>query len=473
MTIAKEFEMVRVVFMNPWVRAGGLLALLMLLGLLMYLLSSVLIPLFFAFIVAYAFDPLIDIFERLKVRRMVTIVCLLMFLLGAALSVPLFVIPGLIVESEKLTSRAAQGIQDQWLDQVLERLPLEDVIERLDKISAPVDAATVAAPTAEQKLAQQYVAMQEGFKDPAKPGALTAAPPVLGAITSTSTTPGVSPESLPGNGSEDQKKEEEKNVRAELLEKIGHLINKNASTFIVSNIQEIMGAGKQVGTTAAGVVGSVLGLLIASAVFIGNFALFLFVTIYLLNDYDHIIGVCDDLVPPRFRSKTRRIMKRIDMQLRAFFRGQGMVCACLGAMYAVGFLASGVPFAVPLAIFGGVASFVPYLGLVLTIGPALLLTLLVHGIDWHLGGVLATFAIAQFLEGNFITPAIVGSQVGLGPVWVILAIMVFGGTMGFTGLLLAVPVAAVLKVVIEEGILLYKASELFGTESTEGAPPGD
>lgn len=451
--------MVRVVFMNPWVRAGGLLGLLVLLSLLAYLLSSVLIPLFFAFIVAYAFDPLIDIFERFKIRRMVTIVTLLMFLFGAALSVPLFVIPSLISESEKLASLAAKGLQDQWLDTVLERLPIEDLIERLDEMSTPQSAA-VAVPTAEEKLAQKYVAMQEGFKAPGSSGVTVA--------------PGAGPpiDAPPGTGPADPALEHETNIRAELLQKIGELISKNATTFVVSNIQEIMGAGKQVGSTAAGVVGSLLGWLIGGAVFIGNLALFLFVTVYLLNDYDHIIAVCDDLVPPRHRPRVRRIMKRIDQQLRAFFRGQGMVCTCLGIMYAIGLLASGVPFAIPLAIFGGVASFVPYLGLVLTIGPALVLTILVHGLDWHIAGVLITFGLAQFLEGNFITPAIVGSQVGLGPVWVILAIMVFGGTMGFTGLLLAVPVAAVLKVLIEEGVDVYRASALFGAEPDEGESPG-
>lgn len=463
--------MVRVVFMNPWVRAGGLLALAILIGLLVYLLSSVLVPLFFAFIVAYAFDPLIDIFERMKIRRMVTIVCLLMFLLGAALSVPLFVIPGLISESEKLATQAAKGLQDQWLDHVLEKLPLEDVINRLDTLGNPAAQAIVVEPSAEQKLAQQYVAMQEGFKQPARAGSSVAAPP-LGAGTTVSPTTGISADSPPGSGPEDPQKSEEKNIRAELLKKIGELISKNATTFIVSNIQDIMGAGKQVGSTAAGVVGSLLTLLIGGAVFVGNLALFLFVTVYLLNDYDHIIAVCDGLVPPRHRRRVRHIMKRIDQQLRAFFRGQGMVCTCLGGMYAVGLLASGVPFAVPLAIFGGLASFVPYLGLVLTIGPALVLALLVHGIDWHIAGVLITFGVAQFLEGNFITPAIVGSQVGLGPVWVILAVMVFGGTMGFTGLLLAVPVAAVLKVVIEEGLEVYRASALFGADPSEGESPG-
>jgi predicted PurR-regulated permease PerM len=144
-------------------------------------------------------------------------------------------------------------------------------------------------------------------------------------------------------------------------------------------------------------------------------------------------------------------MSRIDIQLRAFLRGQAMVCAFLGMFYAVGLMVCGVPFAIPLA---------------LTVGPAVVLTLLAHGVDWHLIGVVVTFVVAQVLEGNFLTPKIVGSQVGLGPVWVILAIMVFSSALGFVGLLLAVPIAAVLKVLVGEGVELYRSSSFFSGEES-------
>lgn len=454
---------VRVVFENPWVRAGALLASLVFIGLLLMMLSSVLVPLFFAFIVAYAFDPLIDIFERWRVRRMTAILGLVAILCAAGLSLPLFIVPGLITEGEKLAQSAASGIKEEWLDRVLERLPLELVVEQLDALAKP-QGAEESTETREQRLARELVASKEAFRSPT-----TATPP--GTLPPVSTLPkdftDVSAAGVPS----DQSPEHE-SVRAQLLRRIGDVIKQNAATFIVSNIDEIAGAGQEVGSRAAGVVGSVFGFLLAGAVFIGNVLLFVFMTVYLLNDYDHIVAVGDGLVPPRHRAHVRRIMKQVDMQLRAFFRGQGLVCLCLGVMYGAGMLFSEVPFAIPLAIFGGLVSFVPYLGLALTIGPASILTLLVHGIDWRVGGVIATFCVANFLEGNFITPKVVGSQVGLGPVWVILAIMVFGGMFGFVGLLVAVPVAAVLKVVIEELVDLYKTSAFFGPEpSLAGAPP--
>jgi predicted PurR-regulated permease PerM len=145
---------------------------------------------------------------------------------------------------------------------------------------------------------------------------------------------------------------------------------------------------------------------------------------------------------------------------------------CLGAMYILGLTFARVPFSIPIGIFGGVAAFIPYIGITLTIIPSVILTLLAHGFDWHLGAVLATFAIAQFLEGTFLTPKIVGDKVGLNPVWVILAILVFGNAFGFLGILLAVPMAASLKVLVLEGIAYYRASKVFSEPGDSGGVSG-
>jgi predicted PurR-regulated permease PerM len=123
-------------------------------------------------------------------------------------------------------------------------------------------------------------------------------------------------------------------------------------------------------------------------------------------------------------------------------------------------------------LFGGIASFVPYMGIALTIGPALGLTLLQHGVDWHLPAVVVAFWVAQAIEGSILTPKIIGEQVGLSPVWVILAIMVFGTTLGFLGLLLAVPIAAALKVLVDEAVAYYKGSPLFDGGGGSGGGAG-
>jgi predicted PurR-regulated permease PerM len=130
-------------------------------------------------------------------------------------------------------------------------------------------------------------------------------------------------------------------------------------------------------------------------------------------------------------------------------------------LYGIGLSLCGVPFAVPIAVMGGAANVVPYAGPVITLVPAVLLTLLTYGIDGHLLAVCFVFLCVQVCEGYLLTPRIVGSQVGLNPAWVIVAILVFSSVLGFFGLLLAVPIAAVSKVLILEVIACYKESPVF------------
>lgn len=391
----------RYVFQNPWVRAGVTLAAMAGVVLAAYLMSFVLIPLFFAFAVAYVFDPLIDIFERRRVPRMTAILVLIGALTVGGIVLPLVALPSMVLEAQDMIDGARSDVNNDWINRALDKVPWE------------------------------RVATEMGW-DPT---------------------------------------EAEANPRAFLAEHLGQWIKENAVSFLQQHATELANVGKTAGASLADVLKSIGTSILSIVLVIGNVALFAFVAIYLLNDYDHIVARAGDLVPPRYRAKSFDIMSRIDQQLRGFMRGQATVCACLGTMYAIGFVIADVPFAITLGVFGGLASFVPYLGLILTIGPAMLFTLLKHGIDLHLAGVVITFVVAQGLEGNYLTPRIVGSQVGLGPVWVILAIMVFGSTLGFTGMLLAVPLAAVLKVLVAEGLELYLASSFFGGAPAEDVRP--
>jgi predicted PurR-regulated permease PerM len=384
--------MIKHVLDNPWVRAGALLGTIIGVCLVAYLMSAVLVPLFFAFIVAYMFDPLIDIFEARKVPRMTAVVGLVVLIIITVCVLPLVLLPNIVSEAEELINVRSDGDGGFIVSAVAEHLPLERLVELLG-----------------------WVPQGEEPFDP----------------------------------------------RQVLAQRIGELVRDNARDLAQSYSADLAKAGQMAGASAAEFFKSVGNSVTRVVLFFGNFALFGFVAVYLLKDYDRIVAGIDDLVPPRFRDKVRDIFRRIDRQLRAFLRGQAMVCVCLGTMYAIGLSIAGVPFAIPLAIFGALASFVPYLGIALTIGPAVILCVLEHGFDWHLIATLATFVVAQFLEGNVLTPKIVGSQVGLGPVWVILAIMVFSSTFGFVGLLLAVPLAAVLKVLVAEGVYLYKNSKFY------------
>lgn len=412
--------MVSEVFQNKWVRAVGLLGAVIGLSVVMYLLSSVLVPLFFAFAVAYIFDPVIDWIERFKVRgrhvsRVAAIVTLVGSLILASILLPLIVLPGVIEQAENMINPPAPIVAEG-------EEPSEDASFRR-RVAAKVEDL-LALDSVVRTL--NWVPLDENGLEPENPDSI-----------------GI----------------------------IRHEVGKRIADHTGTLFQSFFPQWRDASTSVIRMLGIIGDSFLRLFLFIGNFVLFAFVAIYLLKDYDHIVAACDELVPHRYRSKTRDIMRNIDRQLRSFLRGQFTVCCCLGAMYAIGFMISGAPFALMLALMGALGSFVPYLGLILTIGPAVALTVLYHGaIDWHVAGVLATFAIAQFLEGNFLTPRIVGSQVGLGPVWVILAIMVFSSALGFVGLLLAVPIAAVLKVLAGEALDLYRESAFFseGTPAEEG-----
>ena len=382
---------------NPWVRAAALVAAIVLLVMLAILLKPVLVPLFFAFLVAYLLDPVVDIFERRKISRGVTISLLAVTGIVLALAIPLLFIPSLIQQAEQVmvsveSDEAQRGTWASWANGIAERLPLEYLLEATGCVE------------------DEEVVENE-----------------LGLLT----------------------------------ECLAAKIREQAILFIESHGLALASAGRDAGRSVAQILSSIGNSIVQVLLFIANFALFAFVAAYLLRDYDRIIAASKELLPYRHRPRVVEMMKKIDFQLRSFLRGQFVVMLCLGLMYAIGLSIAQVPFALLIALFGAFASFVPYLGLILTIGPAVLLCLQVHGVDWHVFAVLATFGLAQFLEGTVLTPRIVGEQVGLGPVWVILAVLVFGNWLGFLGLLLAVPIAAVLKVLITEGLHLYRNSSYY------------
>jgi predicted PurR-regulated permease PerM len=454
--------MIADVLQNKWVRAVALLGATVLATVVLYLLSSVLVPLFFAFIVAYIFDPVIDKIETYKISRVGSIVTLVVGIVLASIILPIIVLPSVIREAKSMTGNSASPQVQSESERKGEAESAPSTPEKDgDQPASENEAAKFRGEVAQKiedwlELDQLVVALgwDKAYPVATDDDMVESSP--MPADGASDDVPSDSPAELDG----------EIRSLAIVSNAVGSKISENAAELL----QSLFPQWKAAGSSAIRMLSAVGDIFLSLFLFLGNFVLFAFVAIYLLKDYDHIVTYGDSLVPHRYRLKVRDIMGRIDTQLRSFLRGQFMVCCCLGTMYAIGFMVSGAPFALLLALFGALASFVPYLGLVLTIGPAVILTILAHGgIDGHVLGVLATFAIAQFLEGNFLTPKIVGSSVGLGPVWVILAIMIFSSALGFVGLLLAVPIAAVLKVLAEEGLRLYRESTFFVGESTESS----
>ncbi|MFC1735546.1 AI-2E family transporter [Candidatus Hydrogenedentota bacterium] len=208
-------------------------------------------------------------------------------------------------------------------------------------------------------------------------------------------------------------------------------------------------------------LGNLGGIVARGIGFVVTVVVFAIVMIYLLRDFDTILDHARGLLPMRHRARILYFVGQIDESLRNFFRGQLTVCFIMAIMYTIGLLICGVPLALLLGLVAGFANIIPYMGVVIGAVPAILLAASEHGLDWHPLGVIVVFVFVQFIEGNVITPKIVGDKVGLNPTVIILAILVCGKFLGFLGVLLAVPIAAVAKVFVAEGLDKYQSSKFF------------
>jgi predicted PurR-regulated permease PerM len=168
----------------------------------------------------------------------------------------------------------------------------------------------------------------------------------------------------------------------------------------------------------------------------------------LLRDWDTIVAHVGALVPSGHRATVVGLAKETDEVLGAFLRGQVLVMLALSVIYSVGLGLVGLKFAIAIGVVSGLVSFVPYLGFVFGIVLASLTVALEPNPVWPLVGVVATFTIAQFLEGSLLTPKLVGDRIGLHPVLIIFAVAAGGQLFGFFGILLALPAAAVLSVLV-------------------------
>jgi predicted PurR-regulated permease PerM len=197
------------------------------------------------------------------------------------------------------------------------------------------------------------------------------------------------------------------------------------------------------------------------------------VTFYLLLDWDNMVAAIDHWLPRRHAPTIRRIATDVDSVLAGFVRGQFTVCLILGTFYAVALALLGLDFGLIVGLFAGLISFIPFVGSLtggaLSIGIALFQF---WDAPLMIVAVASVFLIGQAVEGNFLTPKLVGDSVGLHPVWLMMALSAFGALFGFVGLLVAVPAAAAIGVLIRFGLEQYKAGRLYaGGEPLEPDDP--
>lgn len=193
------------------------------------------------------------------------------------------------------------------------------------------------------------------------------------------------------------------------------------------------------------------------------------VSVYMLLDWDRMIARIDDLLPREHAPVIRKLAGDIDRTLASFIRGMGTVSLILGTYYAVALMVVGLQFGLVVGFIAGLVTFIPYLGAMIGGSLAIGLALFQFWGEWaSIGLVAIVFVIGQVVEGNFLTPKLVGKSVGLHPVWLILALSVFGALFGFVGMLVAVPIAAALGVVTRFAVDQYMDSRLY-----RGSPDQD
>ncbi len=185
---------------------------------------------------------------------------------------------------------------------------------------------------------------------------------------------------------------------------------------------------------------------------------------FFLQDYPHLVGRVQGLVPRRAVGLVSRRFSEVDDVLSAFVRGQVTVGAILSVLYGTGLWFARIDMAIVIGVIAGFGNMVPYLGTALGVVLAVLGLMLSWQGPWQLAVVAGTFLVAQMAEGLFITPRIVGDKVGLSSVSVIIAILAFGELFGFTGILLAVPTTAILKVVLRVVVERYQRTALYTGE---------
>jgi predicted PurR-regulated permease PerM len=186
------------------------------------------------------------------------------------------------------------------------------------------------------------------------------------------------------------------------------------------------------------------------------------VAFYLLVDWDNMIDTVDGWVPREHLGTVRALGRDINEAMAGFIRGQGTVCLLLGVFYAAGLSFSGLKFGLAIGLLAGALTFIPYAGALIGGVLAIGVALVQFWPDlWSILLVAGIFALGQFLEGNFLSPKLVGRSIGLHPVWLMFALFAFGYAFGFVGLLLAVPLAAAAGVLVRFVLRQYLSSRLY------------
>ena len=239
---------------------------------------------------------------------------------------------------------------------------------------------------------------------------------------------------------------------------------------------DIQGSVSDIAGRAAGWTATLLASVWSGGMALVNILSLLVVTpivaFYLLADWDRLVAKVDSWLPRDHAEAIRAIFNDIDAAMAGFIRGQGTVCLLLGLFYALALSLAGLKFGLVIGLGAGLLSFIPYVGALVGGVVAIGVGLVQFWPDFaSIAIVIGIFAVGQFIEGNFLSPKLVGSSIGLHPVWLMFALFAFGYVFGFVGLLLAVPLAAAAGVLVRFALNKYLASKLYRGDPREMPTP--
>jgi predicted PurR-regulated permease PerM len=230
--------------------------------------------------------------------------------------------------------------------------------------------------------------------------------------------------------------------------------------------QHIEEAASQTSGKVASFVGSAVKKIISGGLalvdIITIFILMPITAFYVLRDWDKMTNIIDSLIPRKSYVIIKEQLSEINRTLSGFIRGQALVCLCLGLFYAIGLVLAGLQYGATVGLVSGILSIIPYVGTIFGFVVSTVLALVqFEGDMLRTGLVILVFMIGQGLEGYVLTPKLVGDRVGLHPMWILFAIIAGINLLGFTGALIAVPVAAVIGVLIRFAVKMYKNSNIY------------
>jgi predicted PurR-regulated permease PerM len=185
------------------------------------------------------------------------------------------------------------------------------------------------------------------------------------------------------------------------------------------------------------------------------------VAFYFLRDWDRIAAKLDSWMPLRHQDQLRGLAREIDEILAGFIRGQATVCLIIGIYYSTALSLAGLEYGAIIGTVAGILTFIPYLGAAAGLIASVTVAFIQFDDHLRIAIVAGVYILGHAVEGNLIAPMLVGNRVKLHPVWIIFALMAGGALFGFTGVLLAVPVAAVVGVLVRFGLRQYLDSNFY------------